>query len=119
MDFQGKVSFSRSSSMKTDRMILALLACAAVLPPRLASAQQAPVITKQVPQEAGILTYRNYLAQLPGGAAPAAGTAESRKAELDLLAAQTNTIKALARRIDELEARVQQLEAGKKAGGAK
>lgn len=118
--------------MKTTRMGFALLACAAVLQTPFASAQPQPpklpagtdvlpppVITKQAPQEAAILKYKDYLAQLPAGASPAAGTTESRQAELALLAAQTDTIKALAKRLDTLEARVQQLEAGKKAGGAK
>ena len=121
--------------METTRRGLALLACAALLQATLASAQLPPKLPAgtegppagpqpkgwnwQAPKEPKVLSYKDYLAQVPGHAGPGTGAAESRQADIALLTAQTNALKALSKRLDELEARVQQMEAAKKAGGTK
>lgn len=122
--------------MKTTRMGLALLACAALLQAPLASAQLPPKLPAgtevppaaepqpkgwnwQAPKEPKVVGSKNSLAQVPGHAWPGTDTAESRQADAALLAAQTNAIKALSKRLEALEARVQQMEAAQKTGGTK
>lgn len=121
--------------MKTTRMGLALLACAALLQATLASAQLPPKLPAgteippagpqpkgwnwQAPKEPKVLSAKDYLAQVPGHAGPGTDTAESRQADAALLTAQTNAIKALSKRLEALETRVQQMETAQKTGGSK
>lgn len=114
--------------MKTTHLGLVLLSGLTAFHPPFAGAQQAPKLPAgtdirpppvMLPQPPVIPNPRDHLAQVPAGAWPGAGTQESRQAEVALLSAQTESIKSLARRLGELESRVQQLEAAKKAGAAK
>ncbi|MDO9112820.1 MAG: hypothetical protein Q8M93_15275 [Polaromonas sp.] len=121
--------------MKTNRMGLALLACTALLQVTLARAQLPPKFPAgtevppagpqpkgwnwQAPREPKVLSSKDYLAQVPGHAGPGADTAASRQADAALLTAQTTAIKALSKRLEALEARVQQMEVTQKAGGTR
>ena len=110
--------------MRVAYLIAPLLLCAMSM--QIASAQQAPKLPKdtdlQVPLESFSKDPRGVIQHQQPHQAPKAPKVlhediyESRPTELTLLGAQTAAIKALSKRIDELEARVQQLEAGKKPG---
>jgi hypothetical protein len=109
--------------MRVAYLIAPLLLCAMSM--QIASAQQAP----KLPKGTDLQTPIESTGQEPRGTTPPphptppaeppalhGNMPEPRPTERTLLGAQTAAIKALSKRIDELEARVQQLEAGKRPG---
>ncbi len=113
----------------------AILACAIVAqsvgaqqPPKLPAPpppKQAPaevyardskVVDWQAPQEPLFGKTKSLLAQVPAAGAEQ-GDPNARRAELALIALQTETIKTLLKRVDDLDSRVRQLEASGRGRG--